>query len=65
MDISAIVSSVSNIGFPAVMCMVLFWYMEKQNDRHDNTINKLSESLDANTKILRRIMIELGADLDE
>lgn len=65
MDIGSIVSSVANIGFPAVMCMVLFWYMEKQNDRHDNTVSKLTESLDANTKILRRIMIELGVNVDE
>ena len=65
MDIVAVVSSVANIGFPAVMCVVLFWYMERQNDRHDNTVAKLTESLDANTKILRRMMIELGVDVDE
>ena len=34
MDVNAIITAVSTLGFPICMCGALFWYMVKQNDLH-------------------------------
>lgn len=41
MDVNAIVTLISNVGFPVAVCIALFFYMEKQNERHQNETDKL------------------------
>lgn len=55
MDINEIVSIISNVGFPIAVCVVLFFYMSKQNDKHKEEIDKLSETLQGNTKVLTEL----------
>lgn len=55
MDINAIVSIVSNVGFPVAVCIALFFYMEKQNERHQQETDKLNETVQSNTKVLTEL----------
>lgn len=55
MDINAITSLVSNVGFPVVVCIALFFYMEKQNGRHQHETDKLNETVQSNTKVLTEL----------
>lgn len=55
MDINAIVSLVSNVGFPVAVCIALFFYMEKQNERHQQETDKLNETVQSNTKVLTEL----------
>lgn len=55
MDVNAIVSLVSNVGFPVAVCVALFFYMEKQNERHQNETDKLNETVQSNTKVLTEL----------
>jgi hypothetical protein len=55
MDIDAIVSLVSNVGFPVSVCIALFFYMEKQNERHQQETDKLNETVQSNTKVLTEL----------
>ena len=55
MDINAIVSLVSNVGFPVAVCIALFFYMEKQNERHQQETDKLNETVHSNTKVLTEL----------
>lgn len=55
MDINAIVSLVSNVGFPVVVCIALFFYMEKQNERHQQETDKLNGTVQSNTKVLTEL----------
>lgn len=55
MDINAIVSLVSNVGFPVAVCIALFFYMEKQNERHQEETDKLNETVHSNTKVLTEL----------
>lgn len=55
MDINAIVSLVSNVGFPVSVCIALFFYMEKQNERHQQETDKLNETVQSNTKVLTEL----------
>ena len=55
MDINAITSLVSNVGFPVAVCIALFFYMEKQNERHQKETDKLNETVQSNTKVLTEL----------
>ena len=50
-----IVEIISSIGFPIVMCLILFRYMEKQSEKHDKEIHDLTETINNNTKILTEL----------
>lgn len=55
MDINGIVTLISNVGFPVAVCVALFFYMEKQSDRHQNETDKLNETVQSNTKVLTEL----------
>ena len=55
MDVNAIVSLISNVGFPVAVCIALFFYMEKQNERHENETDKLNKTVQSNTNVLTEL----------
>lgn len=55
MEVNDIVSLVSNVGFPVAVCIALFFYMEKQNERHQHETDKLNETVQSNTKVLTEL----------
>ena len=55
MDANGIISLISNVGFPVAVCVALFYYMEKQNERHQNETDKLNETVQSNTTVLTEL----------
>lgn len=55
MEVNEIISLVSNVGFPVAVCIALFFYMEKQNERHQQETDKLNETVQSNTKVLTEL----------
>ena len=55
MEISDITNIISNVGFPVAVCVALFFYMEKQNERHQQETDKLNETVQSNTKVLTEL----------
>lgn len=55
MEVNDIISIVSNVGFPAAVCIALFFYMEKQNERHQQEIDQLNGTVQSNTKVLTEL----------
>ena len=55
MDIDSVIQLVSNVGFPVAVCIALFFYMEKQNERHLKETDKLNETVQSNTKVLTEL----------
>lgn len=55
MDIDSVTQLVSNVGFPVAVCIALFFYMEKQNERHQQETDKLNETVQSNTKVLTEL----------
>lgn len=55
MDIDSITTIISNVGFPVGMCLLLFFYMEKQNERHQQETDKINDTLKDNTKVLSEL----------
>ena len=55
MDIDSVTQLLSNVGFPIAVCIALFFYMEKQNERHQEETDKLNETVQSNTKVLTEL----------
>lgn len=55
MDLNVIVEIIGSFGFPIVMCLILFYYMEKENEKHDKEVHDLTETINNNTKILTEL----------
>lgn len=45
MDITQISSLIGSLGFPIVMCVLLFSYMKEQNEQHQEETNALKDAI--------------------
>lgn len=55
MEITQIIEIISTIGFPIVMCLILLNYMKAENEKHDNEVKHLTDTINANTKVLTEL----------
>ena len=62
MDVNAVTSAISTLGFPIVMCGAMFWYMLKEKDTHKEEMNSVTEALNNNTLILQKLCDRLDGD---
>lgn len=62
MDVQAIITAISTVGFPIVMCGALFWYMINQRDAHKEEINKMTDALNNNTLAIQKLLDKLGGN---
>lgn len=54
-----IITAISTVGFPIVMCL-LMWYMnEKQDTRHREEVDKMTEAVNNNTIVLQQMLEHL------
>lgn len=56
MDAQSITTLVSSVGFPIVMCLILIKYIQQENHRNDDTITKLTDTINANTKAITELV---------
>lgn len=50
-----IITAVSTLGFPIVMCGALFWYMIQQRKDHKEEVEKLTTALENNTVAVTKL----------
>ena len=55
MTVNDISQLVSNLGFPIVVAGVLFWLMYKNSVMYNDTLQKMRETIDKNTKIMQEV----------
>ena len=55
MDVSNIVTVISQVGFPIAMCLVMAWYVKYTNDQHKEEIDKITEALNNNTLAVQKL----------
>lgn len=55
MNMDEVTSLISNVGFPIAVCIALFYFMVKQEDKHKSETDKLSATVEANTKVLTEL----------
>ena len=55
MDITEVNQLISNVGFPIGMCLLVFYYMTKQDTKHTEETEHLRSTLEENTKVLQEL----------
>ena len=55
MDGQVIISAISTVGFPIVMCIILLYIVNKQNEEHKEEMAKITESLNNNTLVIQHL----------
>ena len=62
MDINAITQIIGSLGFPVAVCLICFWYINKQEEEHKGEVSKLTDAINNNTLIMQRLCDKLGVD---
>ena len=62
MDVNSILTIISTVGFPISVCLILFFYIYKKQEKTDDTIAKLTEAINNNTAVIQSLIIKLGED---
>lgn len=52
MDLNALSSLISGVGFPIVMAVILIWYIKEEQDKMRETLNELKTAI---TRLIDRI----------
>ena len=55
MDFQSVVTAISTVGFPAVVCIILLYINYKQNEQHKEELTKVTEALNNNTVALTKL----------
>lgn len=64
-DLTGLAKIVSTIGFPAVMCLILLYRMDKQAIMYSESESKLREVISNNTVMIKELCIRLGEKQNE
>lgn len=64
MTVNDIITLISSVGFPIVCCAVLFWFMYKVNNQHSEDMQRITETINENTRVLIKLAERLGDDID-
>lgn len=59
MDVQAITSIITNVGFPIAVCLICFWYINKMQEQHKAETDKLAEALNNNTLVMQKLINKL------
>lgn len=51
-DINVIIQAVSTVGFPIVMCGIMFWFLWKEQENHKAEMLSLKEVIAENNVVL-------------
>lgn len=65
MDMSAITSLISSVGFPIACCIYLIYSNNKTAEKHADEMEKLRQTVENNTKAMIKLCAKIGVDYDE
>ena len=51
-DINVIIQAISTVGFPIVMCAIMFWFLNKEQENHKAEMLSLKEVIAENNAVL-------------
>ena len=51
-NIDIIVSAISTVGFPIAMCVIMFWFLNKEQQTHKEEMNELKDVISKNNEVL-------------
>lgn len=59
MNMETILHLINGVGFPIAVSIVLFYQNEKQDERYDKQMNKLTKVIENNTLTLKELCLRL------
>ena len=60
MDANIILQGISTVGFPAVMCLLMYHQMNRQTEAHAEEISKLTSVINDNTVATKQLVTLLS-----
>lgn len=64
MDVSAIVTLITNVGFPIACTCALFYFWNKEREQHREETEELKDAINNNTLVMQKLIDKLGGDVD-
>lgn len=65
MDVTMVTQFIGSLGFPIVCCGALFWYLVQEKDAHQEEMEELRKSVEANTTAINSLCQHLGGGKNE
>lgn len=62
MDVAGVVSYIANMGFPAVLCIVMIWLNHEQAKQHKEELSALQDAIKNNTEAINELKILLYSE---
>lgn len=55
MDANAMMTAISNVGFPIAMCLMMGWYVYTTTKAHADEVGKLADVINQNTDAIAKL----------
>lgn len=62
MDFNTIMNSIANMGFPAIVCIIMIWINREMSKQHQEELKSVREAIDNNTKAITELKISIYAN---
>ena len=62
MDLTTLSQAIGSIGFPIIMCVLMYERLNKQSTEHKEEMSKITESLNNNTLALQKLSDKLDKE---
>lgn len=62
MEISDIVTLITNVGFPIACTCALFYFLNKEREQHCAETAELKDAINNNTIVMQHLIDKLGGD---
>lgn len=54
-----IITAIQMVGFPIVICLVLMWFINKNEERHTAELKEITNAVNNNTVMLEKLLTHL------
>jgi len=65
MSVVDITNLISSVGFPIIMCIVLFKYMESNDDKREVEAKELRDAINKNTVVLTELIAKIDSAVSQ
>lgn len=65
MDYEVLINAISTIGFPIVMCGIMFWFLNKEQETHKAEMLALKDVIARNNEVLASLKQLIEDKLDK
>ena len=62
MNINDVITIIQNVGFPICVAIALFWKLDKDDQRHRDAEEKMTEAINNNTNVITKLTERLGVE---